>query len=180
MSEQFWWYLARAGGMVAWGMLAASAVLGLCLAGRLVPRSRTPWVNEIHAYLGGLATVFTAIHVIALVADNYVHFGIADIVVPFASSYEPLPTALGVVALYMLVAVEATSLAKRHLPHGLWRAVHRLSLPLFAFGTVHGVTVGTDASSLAYLAATVAAVVLVAAVYALRRLPMGSRAIRRA
>ena len=56
--------------------------------------------------LGGLAVMFTAIHLAALVADSYVHFGLADLTVPFASSWQPGAVALGVVAMWLLLAVE--------------------------------------------------------------------------
>ena len=85
MSEQFSWYLARAGGLVAWTALAASIVLGLMLAGRLMPKGKGAWIQEVHQYLGGLATVFTGIHLAALVADNFVYFGWREILIPFAS-----------------------------------------------------------------------------------------------
>jgi DMSO/TMAO reductase YedYZ heme-binding membrane subunit len=88
--------------------------------------------------------VFVAVHVLALVADGYTSFGPADVLVPFASDWRPLPVALGVVALYILVAVEVTSLLQRHLPRAVWRNIHLASYGLFAFATVHATTAGTD------------------------------------
>ncbi len=154
MSEQISWYLARAGGLVAWSALAASAILGLVLAGKLIPRRNGPWVQEVHQYLGGLATTFTAIHLAALVADNYVYFGWKELFLPFASEWEPWSVAAGIVAFYALVAVEVTSLARRHLPRRLWKGVHHLSLPLFGFSTLHGFMAGEDASGNVYMAVT--------------------------
>ena len=49
------------------------------------------------------------------------------------------------VALYLLAAVELTSLARRRLPRSLWRKVHYASFPLFVSATVHGLLAGTDA-----------------------------------
>jgi DMSO/TMAO reductase YedYZ heme-binding membrane subunit len=51
---------------------------------------------------------------------------------------------LGVVALYLLVAIEITSWLKRRLPRRLWHTVHLGSLPLFVFASVHGFAAGAD------------------------------------
>ncbi|HVM66737.1 MAG TPA: hypothetical protein VMU14_17850, partial [Acidimicrobiales bacterium] len=71
--------------------------------------------------------------------------GLASVLVPFASTWHPLAIAWGVVSLYLLAAVELTSLVRRHLPRTLWRRVHALSFPLFVSATVHGLSAGTDA-----------------------------------
>jgi DMSO/TMAO reductase YedYZ heme-binding membrane subunit len=75
--------------------------------------------------------------------------------------------AWGIVGLYLLLAVELTSLVRRRLPRRLWRAVHALSFPLFALATVHGLTAGTDRGNLLWQVtvwATTAAVVFLTAV----------------
>jgi DMSO/TMAO reductase YedYZ heme-binding membrane subunit len=101
-----------------------------------------------HRYLGALAVVFTGVHVLGLIADSYVHFGIAEVLLPFASSWHPLAVAWGVVGMWMLVAVEGTSLARQHLPQHVWRGIHLLSYPILAVTTVHLLSAGTDAKSL--------------------------------
>jgi hypothetical protein len=57
-----------------------------------------------------LGVVFTAVHVAAIVADSYVHFGLVDVLVPLAATWHPLAVAWGIVGLYLLLAVEITSL----------------------------------------------------------------------
>ena len=49
--------------------------------------------------------------------------------------------------MYLLVAVEATSLAKSRLPYRWWRIVHLGSYPLFALATVHSLSAGTDTTT---------------------------------
>jgi len=88
--------------------------------------------------------VFVGLHLVTIVADSYVHFDLVDLLVPFASEWRPADVAWGVVGLYLLVAVQVTSLLRRRLPLRLWRAVHRLSFPLFGVVTVHGLLAGTD------------------------------------
>jgi peptidoglycan/LPS O-acetylase OafA/YrhL len=62
-----------------------------------------------------------------------------------ASTWRPGAVAWGVAALYLLIAVETTSLARRMLPRRIWRATHFLSFPLFVISTVHLLQSGTDA-----------------------------------
>ena len=182
MNPQLAWYVARATGIVGWTLLAASVVLGLALSTRTRPGGVRPnWLLDLHRHLGGLATIFTAVHVSAIVADTYVHFGPADVLVPFASSWRPAAVAWGVASMYLLAAVELTSLARRRLPPRLWRAVHVSAFPLFATSTVHALTAGTDASSRPFTAlvgAVTAAVVLLTTKRVVQRASAGRRPAR--
>jgi predicted ferric reductase len=140
------WFVARASGLVAWGLLAATVVWGLLMTSKVLRRRvKNAWLLDLHRWLGGLALAFTGVHVLAILSDTYVHFGLASVLVPLASRWHPLAVAWGVASLYLLAAVELTSLARRHLAHRLWRRVHVLSFPLFVSSTLHGLTAGTDA-----------------------------------
>jgi len=148
MTSQLWWYTARAGGIVAWALLAASVVWGLLLSTKLRPGGVAPnWTLDLHRFLGGLAVVFTAVHVAGIISDSYVHFGLVNVLVPLAASWHPHWVAWGIVSLYLMLAVELTSLTRKWLPKRVWRRIHVLSLPLFAFATVHFVVTGTDAGN---------------------------------
>jgi DMSO/TMAO reductase YedYZ heme-binding membrane subunit len=52
--------------------------------------------------------------------------------------------AWGIVSLYLLAAVEVTSLLRSRLPKSLWRKTHFLSFVLFVTSTLHGLSAGTD------------------------------------
>ena len=146
MNSQVWWYVARASGIVAWSLLALSMVWGLALSTRVSGRRPTAaWLADLHRALGGLAIAFTGVHLVGLIADSYVEFGWVDVLVPFASSWEPGAVAAGVVALYLLVAVEATSLLRRRVGPRAWRWLHAASFPLYALATGHLLFAGTDA-----------------------------------
>lgn len=147
MAPETWWYVARATGLVAWALAVGSLALGLALATRaLGNRPKGPWLLDLHRWTGGLALVLTGAHVVALLADSYVHLDLGDVLVPLASEWKPGPVAWGVVALWLLVAVEVTSLLMRRLPKRLWRAVHLSSYGVAVAATIHGVSAGTDAS----------------------------------
>jgi DMSO/TMAO reductase YedYZ heme-binding membrane subunit len=148
MNEKLWWYLTRSSGVVAWLVLVATVVWGALLAGRLVARPGAPrWLTDVHRYLGGLAVALTGLHLAALAADSYAHFGWAETFVPFAASWKPVAVAWGIVALYLLVIVELTSLWQRRLPRRWWRAIHLTSYLLFWMATIHGIKAGSDAQT---------------------------------
>lgn len=164
MSSHLWWYVARAGGLVAWALVLASCTWGLLHALRAFGRRPSPsWMLSTHRYLSTLALVFVTVHVVAILADGYVRFSLADVLVPLASSWHPVAVAWGVVAMYVLVAVEITSLVRARLSPRVWRGVHLLSYVLLALVTVHLLTAGTDVAAL--LPTTSAVLLGVAAVF---------------
>ena len=149
MSGQLPWYIARAAGLVSWTLLAAATLWGLALSTKVLgKRPRPNWLLDMHRWLGGTALAFTAVHVIALLGDQYTHFGLSSILVPLASKWHPVAVAWGVVAFYILLAVELTSLAKARISKKLWRYVHTGSFLLFVMATIHGLAAGTDTKSL--------------------------------
>ena len=83
-------------------------------------------------------------------ADTYVHFGAADVLVPFASKWHPVALAWGIVATWLLLAVEISSLAMRWLPRRVWHAIHLSSYALFLSATVHGLASGPDTRKQAF------------------------------
>lgn len=163
MNNQLWWYIARSGGIVAWALLAASVMWGLALSTKVLRgRPRPNWILDLHRFLGGCALVFTGVHVLSLVLDSYVHFGFVEILVPFASAWHPAAVAWGVVAMYLLVAVELTSLARRRISKRLWRSTHYVSFPLFFLSTVHALSAGSDRAVVLLRATILVATALIA------------------
>lgn len=157
------WYVARAAGIVAWALLALSVLWGLALSTRTFGRTAAPpaWLLDLHRHLGGLAVVFTGVHLAGLSLDRFVPFSPADLFVPLHTAWHPVAVAWGVVALYLLLAVETTSLLQRRLPRRWWRGVHFASFPLYALATVHLATAGTDRGTSALQWSAVIVTVLV-------------------
>jgi predicted ferric reductase len=154
MSGTLPWYIARAAGLVAWALLAAATLWGLTLSTKSPRKAigsipRPNWLLDMHRWLGGTALAFTGVHVGALLLDQYTHFGLSAILIPFASTWHPVAVAWGVVGLYLLLAVELTSLARSRLSKRAWRRVHTASFVLFVTATIHGLSAGTDTKSLA-------------------------------
>jgi DMSO/TMAO reductase YedYZ heme-binding membrane subunit len=162
VNPQLWWYVARASGIIAWLLLTASVIWGVLLSTDAFPTRRRPaWLLDLHRWLGGLTVAFVAAHLAALVADSYTHFDLAALTIPYASPWRPGAVALGVVALWCLVAVELTSLAMRRLPRKLWRGIHLTSYLVFWLASLHAAFAGTDSTNRLY---QVTAAVSIAAV----------------
>ena len=139
------WYVARAGGMVGFGLLTLTVLAGLTLSGRA--RLRT-WprfaVEDVHRFLGILTGSFVAIHVFALFLDAYIPFSLRQLLLPGTASYRPLATALGVVGAELLVALAITNRYRKRLGHRLWRRAHYLSFAVWLLALVHGLLAGSD------------------------------------
>jgi sulfoxide reductase heme-binding subunit YedZ len=156
MNPQVWWYIARAAGIIAWLFITASVLWGIMLSTKLFPVHRRPaWLLDLHRGLGAMSVLFLTTHVAALIADNWIHFDIIDVAVPFASEWKPWQVALGVFAMWGLVIVEVTSLAMKRLPKKVWRGIHFTSYLTFLLTSLHGTFAGTDATNKLYVATTV-------------------------
>ena len=148
MQPEFWWFVARASGMVGAVALALTLIWGLLITTKLIDRRGLPaWLTDLHRYLGGLTVVLIAVHLGALVADSYLTFSWRELFVPFASAWKAGPVAWGVGAFWGIVVVEGTSLARRRMGRTTWRMLHLLSYPVALMVALHSSLAGTDASN---------------------------------
>ena len=127
MTPHLWWYVSRGAGITSWFFGGTSVMTGLLLSSKAALRPRPNWQLDLHRYQATLSLSMLALHLASLIADSYTHFGVREILVPAASAWKPLAVAWGVVAMYLLVAVEATSLVRTKIPKKVWRAVSKLS-----------------------------------------------------
>ena len=163
MSDQTWWYIARSGGIVAWALLTMSMLWGLALSTKVLRgKPRPNWILDLHRFVGGLAVVFTGVHVIALLFDKYVTFTVVNLFVPFTGSWHPVAVGWGVIGAWLLAAVEVTSLLRKRLTKRQWRTVHYLSFPLFVLASVHALSAGTDRATVLLRVVFLTAVALIA------------------
>ena len=144
MNTHFWWYLARGSGISSWFFGATSVMTGLVLSSKATLTPRPNWQLDLHRYQGALSLSMLALHISALVADTYSHFTLSGIFIPFASSWKPLPVAWGIVAMYLLITVELTSLLRKRLSERVWHTIHLSSLVAYLLSTAHFFQAGTD------------------------------------
>ena len=153
MTTQIWWFLSRGSGIVAWVMLGATCVWGILMSTRSFRAHRPAWMLDMHRWFGALAIITTGVHLASLVADSYVYFGWKQLFVPSGSDWKPAAVTWGVLAVYLMVVIQLTSLVMHRLPRRLWHSVHLLSYVMFGFATVHGVLAGTDRANRVYVLA---------------------------
>ncbi len=185
-NQQFWWHLSRASGIVAWVLVSAVTAWGILLSTRLLkPYDRPAWLLDLHRWLGWLSVMTIALHIGSLVADSYdPQWGWSEVLVPMGTNWKPGPVAWGVVAMYIVVVVQLTSMFMKRLPKSVWRGIHMTSYAACLFTTVHAVTAGTDRNNHLYGALGVALSVLMLALVGIRILyagqPKTREVIRRA
>ena len=143
------WDFERAAGFAAYLLLWTATVLGLGVHFRFrAANSPLTLILESHRICSSLALSFVAGHVTALLVDPVVHFSLLDTFVPFASSYRAIQVGLGTAAMWLLIATLASTAAAARIRYSTWRAVHYLAYPCYLLGLIHGITAGTDATSI--------------------------------
>lgn len=147
MSTEQWWYLSRITGLTAWALTAAAMVLGLLMTSRTGARGRVRWLAEAHQWASGLSVGLALVHVGALIPERHLDLSIVELMVPFTSTWRPWAVATGIVAFYLLIAVQLTAVARARLPRSWWKSVHRASFVLFWLATLHTSLAGSDAGN---------------------------------
>src|SRR5262249_1263845 len=139
------WAVARAGGLTAYLLLTAAVVMGMALSLRWQSARWPRLVNsEWHNYLTLLALAFAGVHVLAVWVDPYTHFGLAAVLIPLASSFRPPWMAIGIIGLYLGLAIGISTWLRPIIGYAWWRRLHLLTLVLYALVTVHGIATGSD------------------------------------
>lgn len=139
-----WWYATRAAGLMTWTTATASVVFGLLLSTRFIKARTGPWFLDLHRFLGGISVVFLIAHLATLWADSYVEFGVSDLFVPGASEWKTEAIAWGIVSMYLIFAVEVSSLIRARLNSKVWRVIHFSSFAAMIAGSYHAYTAGSD------------------------------------
>ena len=139
------WYAARAAGVVAYVLLTSVVLIGIAMAGKVRMRRWPRFaIEDVHRFGGLLIGTFVGLHVLTVAIDSFTRFSIAQLLVPFAASYRPLWTALGIVAAELLVALAVANRYRSRLPHRFWRRAHYLNFAVWGLATLHTVGAGTD------------------------------------
>ena len=138
------WILARSSGLVAYGLLTASVLVGIVLKARPFDRIRPPRVTDLHRFLAFLGLGAVAIHGTALVLDTTVRISPAALFVPGLVPYRPLATSLGVLAAELMLVVYVSFPLRRRIGTRTWRRLHWATYAVFVLATVHGLAAGSS------------------------------------
>jgi DMSO/TMAO reductase YedYZ heme-binding membrane subunit len=139
------WIILRAAGVGAYLMLFASVAWGLLGTTSIVAkRVAKPTAVAIHQFFSTVALVLLGVHLGGLLVDRFVPLGFIDVLVPLHSSFRPVATAFGVLAMYLMVLVLVSSWMRKRVGTSWWRRLHLLAVPAFTMSMVHGAFAGTD------------------------------------
>ncbi len=144
-STQVTWYVTRAAGLTAYLLVWLSTVWGLAVSNKIFdPVLHRAFTYDFHQFISLLAIGFIVVHMVVLLADQYLPFSVTQILVPFTSTYRPVWTGLGTIAMYLTAIVSITFYIRRWIGQKTFRVIHLASYLAF-FGTaVHGLLAGTD------------------------------------
>jgi methionine sulfoxide reductase heme-binding subunit len=140
------WYVTRAAGVSAYVLLAIVVDLGILLSLGRQLETHVSWVfDELHQFLSLLTAALVALHLGALLIDPFITFSFANLLLPLDEPYQPVGVTFGVLGLYALLVLLASSWLRRFLPRRFWRSLHYLSFAAFVLVTAHGLFAGSDA-----------------------------------
>ncbi len=143
-----WWLASRASGLVAMLLITVSVGIGLAMAGKVMRRpglSKKLLAIHEHTALAGIVAI--AVHGITLLGDPWLNPGVAGIAVPFAMSFKPLFTGLGIVGGYLAALLGLSFYFRKRIGAKLWRKAHRATVLVYLLGLVHAFGSGTDVSA---------------------------------
>lgn len=166
LGEHAFWITSRAAGIAA--LLASSVAvgLGLMMSGRM---RKGPDLRVMHEALSLATIVALVVHALALLGDGYMQPSLADLTIPFVSSFDRLWTTVGIVSGWMLIILGLSYYLRARIGVQRWRTLHRFTALAWVLGVAHSLGEGTDAGAAWFLLAT-AAVVIPAAALLVRRL----------
>lgn len=145
MNDSILWFATRGAGIVSLVLLTAVVVLGITAAMRWQTPSWPRFLTTgFHRNLALTTLVFLAIHIITAVVDPFTALGWSAAIIPFSSAYRTFWLGLGVVAVYLLLAIVITSLLRPLFGARVWRFIHWLTYAMWPIALVHGIGTGTD------------------------------------
>ena len=144
-SVQAMWYVTRAAGILSYLLLWLSTVWGLAVSNKILdPVLHRAFTYDFHQFLSLLAIGFIVLHVGVLLADQYLPFSVAQILVPFAAPYRPVWVGIGTIGLYLTLLVSITFYIRKWIGQKTFRVIHLVSYLAFIAAALHGLFAGTD------------------------------------
>jgi sulfoxide reductase heme-binding subunit YedZ len=174
------WITSRAAGIAALLLSSFSVCVGLLMGGRLM-KGRGPDLRATHEALSLATLAALLVHGLTLIGDSFLHPTLADVAVPFISSYKTIWTTTGIVAFWAMLILGLSYYLRSRIGMQRWRRLHRFTALAWALGLAHSLGEGTDAGTTWFLAMTAIAAVPALCLLAARWLgasrdPNGSRA----
>jgi sulfoxide reductase heme-binding subunit YedZ len=138
------WILARAAGLVAFGLLTLSVWLGLAMSTKILGPRRQKALFGWHKTLVWTGLSMLGLHVGAVLLDPVLHFGVASVLVPGAATWRPAAIAAGVVAGWLSLMLAVSFRLRKWIGQRGWRRLHYASFAAFGLVLAHSLMAGTD------------------------------------
>ncbi len=155
--ETSWpWYIIRGAGFVAAGLLILLIISGIGQVTGIIYRFIEPikaWA--LHKILAYALCASIAVHIGFLLIDKFVPFSLIQLFVPFASTYNNgtsfiglplgiLAITFGILAMYGVVIVVASSLGWIDTKKRAWKRLHYVSYAIAVLIFIHALYIGSD------------------------------------
>ncbi|MCG3206533.1 MAG: hypothetical protein FOGNACKC_00132 [Anaerolineae bacterium] len=178
-SDKAYWFISRSSGVLAYVLLTFGMLWGLVQSGGILRPTIPPLLAlGLHSFLNWSALVMTALHGLILLGDNFIKLSLADVLIPFNSTFSPLLMGVGILSGYLMLLLSSSFYARKWLGHKNFKTIHYASYATFLLVTLHSVGLGTDSGLMWPLAllSTVAVLLLTiwrVSIAALNSLPAG-------
>lgn len=146
LDTQVFWYVSRGSAIAAYALLWISLLMGLVMSNRL-----SRWwpgvaaAYDLHQFVSLAGMFFVALHALILMGDQYIHYSLLQVLLPFASQqYKPLFIGLGQLGLYLWLILVLSFYIRQRLGQRTWRALHYVGFIAYLFALVHGLASGSD------------------------------------
>src|SRR5581483_4984001 len=150
-TPHLFWITSRAAGFAALILASLAVSAGLLMSTKLL-KGRTSELRAGHDTMALATIVAIVVHGVALLGDQFLHPSVADIAIPFVSSYKTFWTSLGIVGGWALIVLGLSYYARSWVGAVRWRKLHRFTALAWLAGLVHALGEGTDAGQLWFLA----------------------------
>jgi len=170
VNDHLLWITSRAAGTLALLFSSVAVGVGLSMGGKLI-KGRGPDLRVAHEALSMATIVAIVVHAVALLGDSFMHPSVADITIPFVSSYMTAWTTIGIVGGWMMIILGLSFYVRGRIGRQRWRKLHRFTALAWILGLAHSLGEGTDAGQLWFLVATAIVVLPAAALLVVRLSP---------
>jgi sulfoxide reductase heme-binding subunit YedZ len=168
--DHLFWITSRAAGTAALLFSSLAVGLGLTMTVKLV-RGKGPDLRVSHEALSLATMVAILIHAVSLLGDKFLQPSVADIAVPFVSSYKEPWMSIGILAGWAMIVLGLSYYLRQRIGMQRWRKLHRLTSVAWIAGIAHSLGEGTDAGLVWFVVGTGIAVLPVASLLLYRVLP---------
>jgi methionine sulfoxide reductase heme-binding subunit len=175
-AQQVFWMASRAAGIVAIALFAASVAVGLAMAGRIARRpGLLPKLKRFHEASTLVTLGLMGAHAGLLLFDGYLRSGLAGVTLPFALSYRPTFTGIGIIAGWLTLILGLSFYVRRWIGAQTWRWLHRFTIVVYLLALGHAIGAGSNATSVWMVALLTVLTAPVVFGFAYRVLPAAAR-----